>query len=113
MKKLTIELDDNTFAWLEVLAVGLAKENESVSDYQAAIEHMTRKQHDDFGAGISQLLTSVAGSLATGVKRSGSWERETLSSLTGYQGTYVRSMFDKCIEEEAVKRGFNVAEKSQ
>ncbi len=108
MKKLTLELDDKTFAWLEVLAVGLAKENLSSDDFKARIVDMHNDATNDFSSAINDLFVDVAESLATGVKRSGSWERSCLSSLTGYDGTYVSAMMDECIKSEAKDRGFDV-----
>lgn len=108
-KKITLELDENTFAWLEVLVVGLAREQfpeSNQAEYQKRISEITRKDKDDFGKGITELLTDVTNSLADGTRRSGSWERGCLQSLTGYDGTYVPAMFDDCIKEQAKLYGF-------
>lgn len=108
-KKLTLELDEKTFAWLEVLAVGLAKENLNNDEYSAKISEMSREDNNnDFGNGVKVILVDIARSLADGVKRSGSWERNCLSSLTNYEGTYVSGVFDDCIKEEAKNNGFIV-----
>ena len=106
MKEITLKLDDKTFAWLEVLVVGLAKENLDEKEFSARLSDISCKDNDDFGKGIKDLLEDIAGSLADGVKRSGSWERQCISSLTGYNGTYVPDMFDTCIKDEAKERGF-------
>lgn len=107
-KKITLELHEQTFAWLEVLAVGLARESLSDDEYQKRIVEMARKDKDDFGAGVRDLLAQIADSLADGVRRPGSWERQCLSSLTGYEGTYLRGTFANCIKEDAKSLGFQV-----
>jgi hypothetical protein len=107
-KKLILDIDDKTFAWLEVLVVGLAKENLTSEEYIAKISEMSRKDKNDFGNGVKNILVDIACSLADGVKRSDSWERTCLSSLTNCQGTYVSGTFDDCIKEEAKTRGFLV-----
>ncbi len=108
MKKITIELEDTTFAWLEVLAVGLAKEQLNDGEYQQRISEMASGGGDNFEQGVAELVADFANSLSDGVKRSGSWERQCLNQLTGYDGTYVSGSFDESIKEDAKQRGFKV-----
>ncbi|WP_240224554.1 hypothetical protein [Rheinheimera hassiensis] len=112
-KKITLELHEQTFAWLEILVVGLARESLSDEEYQKRLVEMARKDKDDFGVGVRDLLAQVADSLADGVRRSGSWERQCLSSLTGYEGSYVRGIFADCIKKDAESLGFQVDLKSE
>ncbi len=93
-KKITLELDEHTFAMLEMLAVGMHAENEELYPIKAD------KQHDDFRPMVRDLLVDVANSLSSGISRPGSWERGVVSSLTGWQGTYKPGMAADCIKEE-------------
>ena len=95
-RKLTIEVSDETFATLEVVAFGLELENNGDVDRDWKGHD---KKRDDFGPAVRELLTSVAGSLATGADRPGSWERGVLESLTGWQGTYNPGMVADCVKD--------------
>lgn len=90
MKRVTLNLTDETFALLEVLAIGLARENNQ--------DIISNKQNDNFSPMVSGLLSSVADSLSTGIIRPGSWERDILYSLTGWNNTYVPAMVDDCVK---------------
>ncbi|MEF1204334.1 hypothetical protein [Photobacterium damselae] len=46
------------------------------------------------------MLADIAGSIATGVRRPGSWERSVVDSLTGWQGTYNAGMLSELIKDE-------------
>lgn len=46
------------------------------------------------------LIVDIAGSIATGVLRPGSWERGVVDSLTGSQGTYNEGMLSESIKDE-------------
>ncbi len=97
-RKLQIELSDETFAYLEMLAFGLEverSEKDDLGDWKGF-----DKQKNDFGPAVRELLQEIAGSVATGVRRSGSWERSVVDSLTGWQGTYNRGMLADCIKNE-------------
>ncbi|MFZ3467356.1 hypothetical protein [Vibrio harveyi] len=100
-RKLQIELSDKTFAYLEMLAFGLELERtgkDDLSDWKGF-----DKQRNDFGPGVRELLQEIAGSIATGVDRPGSWERGVVDSLTGWQGTYNKGMLSECIKDEVTK----------
>lgn len=107
-KRITIDVSPETFAWLEVLAVGLAcKDNgDDIDARNADIKSMYRKTQNDFGKGVSDLLEKAAYSFVDGVKRSGSWERQVLLSLFGYDGEYLPNTISDVIKEEAAERGF-------
>mgnify|MGYP000038256898 CR=1 FL=1 len=107
MKKITIELDDQTFNWLEQLVWGLTKE-EHEKDTTAFTEKLKSltSDNDDLSVGIKELIEDVAQSLASGVQRSESWERSCLNSLTGYEGTYSPLLFDECNKDSAKQNGF-------
>jgi hypothetical protein len=106
--KLEIELNEKTFAWLEILASGLAKETLSNEDFKQRMAEMSNDSMENLSVGVADILENVAESLATGVKRKGSWERNCVQSLTGYQGTYIPEMFHDCIKEEAIDYNFNI-----
>ncbi|WP_162270746.1 hypothetical protein, partial [Photobacterium aquimaris] len=95
--KIMLELDDKTFAFLEMLAVGLELEaNDKIdADWKGF-----NKEKNDFSPAVRALLVNIANSVATGVRRSGSWEREIVDSLTGWQGTYNKMTLADCIKEE-------------
>lgn len=107
-KRITIDVTPEAFAWLEVLAVGLAsKENgDDIDALNADIKSMYRKAQNDFGKGVSDLLEKAAYSFVTGVKRGGSWERQILLSLFGYNGEYLPSTIADVIKEDAAEYGF-------
>ncbi|MBO9492202.1 hypothetical protein J7384_17710 [Endozoicomonas sp. G2_1] len=110
-KRVTFDLDAQTFAWLEVLVVGLARENYaeiSQEAYQERVNEIARRDKNDFGKGVNELLKEIAISLADGTRRPGSWERGSLESLTGYQGAYVPEMFADCIKQQAIDHGFEL-----
>jgi hypothetical protein len=98
-RKLQIELDEHTFSLLEVLAYGLFLEENENGDELPECPAFD-KNRNDFGPGVRKLLEQVAGSMATGVRRPGAWEREVVDSLTGWQGTFNRGMFADCIKDE-------------
>ena len=95
-KKITIELDEQTFAYLEMLAYGLEIENSGKvdNDWKGF-----NKAKNDFSPAIRDLLVDVAGSMADGVRRSGSWERGVVDQLTGWNGTYNKGMVSDCIKK--------------
>ena len=100
-RKLQIELSDNTFAYLEMLAFGLEVERtgkEIPSDWKGL-----DKQRNDFGPAVRTLLQEVANSIATGVDRPGSWERSVVDNLTGWEGTYNKGMLAECIKDDVTK----------
>ncbi|MGR5116982.1 hypothetical protein [Photobacterium damselae] len=96
-RKLQIELSDETFAYLEMLAFGLELEenNEVKEDWEGF-----NKQKNDFSPAVRSLLVDIADSIATGVSRPGSWERQVVDQLTGWNGTYNKAMLADCIKEE-------------
>lgn len=110
MKKLTIELSDSTFNWLEQLAYGLASEEHGPGSdaLQARMKSMTREEHDDLGDGVRDIIEQAVESMACGVARQGSWERQLLESLFAYEGTYSPHLFDESNKEEAKLRGLHV-----
>ena len=94
-KKLVIELSDETFAYLEMIATGLQiEENGKVESEWDGYS----KDKNDFSPAVRQLLVSVADSMADGVRRSGSWERQVVDQLTGWQGTYNEGLLADCIK---------------
>lgn len=101
-RKLQIELSEQTFAYLEMLAFGLhienSSESESVSNWKGF-----DKSRNDFAPAVRKLLESVAGSLADGVRRPGAWERQVVNQLTGWDGTYNPGMLADCIKDEVSK----------
>lgn len=93
-KKIMLELDEQTFAKLELLAFGLHLEDEELTP----LKHDKKK--DDFAPMVKDLLVGIADSLADGVMRSGAWEHDVVRSLTGWQGTYNPGMAAECIKDE-------------
>ncbi|HFQ5347197.1 TPA: hypothetical protein ACGUPP_004310 [Vibrio vulnificus] len=97
-RKLQIELSDETFAYLEMLAFGLELERsgkDDLSDWKGFDKHK-----NDFAPAVRELLQEMADSMAAGVRRPGSWERGVVDSLTGWQGTYNKGMLAECIKED-------------
>jgi len=92
-KKIVLSLDQRTFQYLEVLAVGLNRE--ICGDDELLNGHDNK--NDDFAPLVSRLLEGVAVSLADGVRRPGSWERGIVDSLTGWDGTVNKGMFGPSI----------------
>ena len=102
-RKLQIELDEKTFAYLELLAFGIhiesGQESEDITKWSGH-----DKKRDDFGPAVRELIQEIAGSIASGVRRPGSWEREVVGSLTGWQGTLNRGMLAECIKDEVCRK---------
>lgn len=96
-RKIQLELSEHTFAALEVLAVGLHLQsgNELTEQWEGY-----NRTNDDFAPAVRQLLVQIANLTSTGVLRSGSWERDVVDSLTGWDGTFNRGMFSECIKDE-------------
>ncbi|HAS6106959.1 TPA: hypothetical protein I7130_21490 [Vibrio vulnificus] len=97
-RKLQIELSDETFAYLEMLAFGLELERsgkDDLSDWKGFDKHK-----NDFAPAVRELLQEMADSMAAGVRRPGSWERSYIVSLTGWQGTYNKGMLAECIKDD-------------
>jgi hypothetical protein len=97
-KKLILNLDDETFQWLEVLAFGLNIEEYPDDRKNEKLMKGHNKKNDDFAPLVSRLMEDVACSFATGVRRSGSWERGTVDALTGWDGTYAKGMFGDLVD---------------
>lgn len=91
-RKIVLELNDETFGLLEALAFGLHLEDPDLNETGYV------KSRDDFGDGVRRLLVDAADSMAAGVRRPGSWERGTVESLTGWQGTYNWGMLADCVK---------------
>ena len=97
-KEITLNLDQATFEYLEVLAYGL---NQELHDGDKENEELLAghdKIKDDFAPLVAKLLENIANSLADGVRRPTSWEREIVDSLTGWDGTVNRGMFGASID---------------
>lgn len=113
-RKLMIELDENTFAFLEMLAFGieieqrenLPEDKKDMSDWSGF-----DKKKNDFAPAVRALLENVAGSLATGIRRPGSWERQAVDMLTGWNGTYNRGMLAECIKAEIIEENDKIMDK--
>lgn len=97
-KKLVLNLSDDAFQHLEVLAFGLNRQHYPDQPKNEQLIDGHNKQNDDFGPLVSRLLEGVANSLADGVRRPGSWERGVLDSLTGWDGTINRGMFGDMVK---------------
>lgn len=96
-KKIMLELDDHTFAFLEMLAIGLElQENDTIDPSWNGFS----QKYDDFSPAVRLLITNIANSVATGVRRSGSWEREVVDQLTGWDGTYNKGLLSELIRDE-------------
>ncbi|MDO6543481.1 hypothetical protein [Photobacterium sanguinicancri] len=96
-RKMQLELNEHTFAALEVLAVGLHLQENNVLDKNW---DGYDEKNDDFSPAVRALLVRMSNSVSTGVVRSGSWEREVVDSLTGWDGTFNRGMFAECIKDD-------------
>ena len=101
-RKMIINIDQETFEWLEVLATGLNREkyedNENL--LREELEKGFNKKNNDFAPMVSRLIENLAGSMAEGVMRPESWERGTVEALTGWNGTYIPSMIGKNIKHQ-------------
>ena len=97
-KKITLDLDQATFEYLEVLAYGLNQELYDGDKGNEALLAGYAKEKDDFAPLVSKLLEKIAGSLADGVRSPSSWEREIVDSLTGWDGTVNRGMFGETVD---------------
>ena len=97
-KEITLNLDQATFEYLEVLAYGL---NQELHDGDKENENLLAghdKTKDDFAPLVAKLLEKISDSLADGVRRPNSWEREIVDSLTGWDGTVNRGMFGASVD---------------
>ncbi|WP_318415129.1 hypothetical protein [Photobacterium leiognathi] len=95
-RKIVIEVSDITFALLEVLATGI--ELESGTDINTDWEGYDKKR-DDFTPAVRDLVSDICTSLATGVRRGGSWEHDVVKSLTGWDGTFNNAFVADCIKD--------------
>lgn len=95
-----LELDDHTFALLEMLAVGLElQQNDSIpADWNGFSE-----KNNDFTPAVRELIKYISQSLAVGVRRPGSWERGVVDSLTGWDGTFNQGMLNPLIKDEILE----------
>jgi len=102
MKKRTIKLkiDERAFQHLEVLAFGLNIEKYNDDKDNAELRQGHNSKRDDFEPLVSHLLEDIIERLVTGVICSGSWERNIVDSLTGWEGTINRGMFGGLVEIE-------------
>jgi hypothetical protein len=96
-RKIILNLDDATFQYLEVLAVGLLEEEHDGDKHSNAFKKDLAAGHNktknDFGPLVSKMLEEITQSLADGVRRNGSWERGVVESLTGWESTVCPDMF--------------------
>jgi len=97
-RKLVLNISEHTFQYLEVLAFGLNCEKYPNDRKNEALTKGFNKKDDHFAPLVSRLLEDVAASLATGTRRPGSWERDVISSLTGWEGTVNKGMFGNLVE---------------
>ena len=97
-KEITLNLDQATFEYLEVLAFGLNQEVHNGDKENEDLLAGHDKIKDDFAPLVTKLLEKIADSLADGVRRPNSWEREIVDSLTGWDGTVNRGMFGASID---------------
>ncbi|HHP0467318.1 TPA: hypothetical protein ACRZZI_004979 [Vibrio harveyi] len=103
-RRLMIELDERTFALLELLAFGMEIEQlEAGAEIDVESWKGYDAKNDDFAPAVRRLLNDVAGSLATGVRRPGAWERQVVEMLTGWNGMYNPGMAAECIKEEVLE----------
>lgn len=91
-RKIVLDLTDETFAYLELLAFGLHLEDKAELNFNGT--------KNDFAPMVNTLLIDVADSLAAGVRRTGSHERQTVDQLTGWDGTYNIGMVADCIKAD-------------
>ena len=93
-----LNLDLETFQYLEVLAFGLNQEKfDGDKDNEELLKGYNGKNHT-FTPLVASLLGDIADSLATGVRRTGSWERKAVDQLTGWDGTINRGMFGSLVD---------------
>ena len=97
-KKIILNLDEKTFQYLEVLAFGLNQELYNGDKDNKELTKGHNKQNDDFAPLVSRMIEKIADSLADGVRRPSSWERDTVDKLTGWDGTVNRGMFGNLID---------------
>tara|TARA_Y100000052_G_C2931431_1_gene74585 strand:+ start:465 stop:827 length:363 start_codon:yes stop_codon:yes gene_type:complete len=110
-KTLQLTLSDEDFAWLEVLATGLLiQECDDKEEKSRLLLCVYRKNQDDFAPAVKELLCDVISSLVTGITRNGSWERDIVDSLTGWDGTYNPGLIAECIESEAHHIGLKITD---
>ena len=99
-KKIILNLSEETFQYLEVLAFGLNLEQHDGNQDNKELLNGHNKQNDDFAPLVSRMIEDIAVSLADGVRRPGAWERNVVNSLTGWNGTVNRGMFGELIDME-------------
>ena len=101
-RRLVIELPEHTFQLLEVLCVGMKREDwerwPNSKSWADELEELADKKNDNFAPGVRALVVSLINSLSTGVERSGSWERGCLDSLTGWDGLLIPKMFGELVD---------------
>ncbi len=97
-KQITLNLDQATFEYLEVLAYGLNQELHKGDKENKELLTGHDQEKDDFAPLVSKLLEKISSSLADGVRRPSSWEREIVDSLTGWDGTVNRGMFGETVD---------------
>ena len=97
-KKITLNLDEKTFQYLEVLAYGLNQERNDGDKENEDLLAGHDKINNDFAPLVAKLLEQIADSFADGVRRPGSWERGAVDELTGWDGTVNRGMFGHLID---------------
>ena len=94
---MTVTLSEDTFQYLEVLAVGLLLEQNPGADRATLLADKVNKA-DDFVPAVASLLEGIANSFAEGTRRADSWEREVVEKVTGWDGTVNRGMFGDRVE---------------
>lgn len=97
-KQIILNLDQATFEYLEVLAYGLNQEHNEGDKENPELMAGFNNDKNDFAPLVSTLLEKIAGSLADGVRNPSSWERNTVDSLTGWDGTVNRGMFGETVD---------------
>lgn len=96
-RRMTVTLSEDTFQYLEVLAVGLLLERNPDADRNILLSDKVNKA-DDFVPAVASLLEEIADTFAEGTRRPGSWECEVVEKVTGWDGTVNRGMFGDKIE---------------
>ena len=96
-RRMTLTLSEDTFQYLEVLAVGLLLERNPNADREMLLQDKVNKA-DDFVPAVASLLEEIANSFAEGTRRPDSWEREVVEKATGWDGTINRGMFGDKVE---------------
>lgn len=100
-RRMTVTLSEDTFQYLEVLAVGLLLEQNPGVDRATLLADKVNKA-DDFVPAVASLLEDIANSFAEGTRRPDSWEREVVEKVTGWDGTVNRGMFGDKVEMPAL-----------